>query len=261
MFWGEQPPFTSIGRGGRYFFGEDSSKRPTLNIQRPISNSAVSGQFSWPVALTLLALIIAAVVVIIFLRLESWPARTAHQGTAELERLGKDLRSAFVDIAHLQPRITINNRVYVEQTTSTTELSVLSRRVEVEHEFQNTWAGSSKRVKVHATFAVKAGFDLKQYLSIDIRPEEIVVQLPHAQILGVEQEQLDVLAFENGFWNRISAGDVQSELSTLPRLAREKATATNLTEEAEQALQQQLEARIRAPQPLRLVFAPAKQRD
>ena len=22
MFWGEQPPFTSIGRGGRYFFGD-----------------------------------------------------------------------------------------------------------------------------------------------------------------------------------------------------------------------------------------------
>src|SRR3984893_18872864 len=219
MFWGEQAPFTSIGRGGRYFFGEDSSKRPTLNIQRPISNSAVSGQFSWPVALTLLALIIAPVVVIIFLRLESWPARTAHQGTAELERLGKDLRSAFVDIAHLQPRITINNRVYVEQTTSTTELSMVSRRIEVEHEFQNTWAGSSKRVKLHGTFTAKAGFDLRQNFSIDIRPDEILVQLPHAQILGVEQEKLDVLAFENGLWNRISSDEVQTELATLPALA------------------------------------------
>jgi hypothetical protein len=154
-----------------------------------MSKSESAGRIAWPVALTLVALIIAGVVVVIFLRLESWPARTAHQGTEELERLGKDLRSAFVDIAHLQPRITINNRVYVEQTTATSELSILSRRIEVEHEFQNTWAGSSKRVKLHATFAVKAGFDLKQDLSIDVRPEEIVVQLPHAQILGVEQEQ------------------------------------------------------------------------
>jgi hypothetical protein len=236
-------------------------KRPTLNAQRRISKSAVSGRFSWQVALTLLALIIAAVVLIIFLRLESWPARTAHQGTDELERLGKDLRSAFVDIAHLQPRITINNRVYVEQTTSTSELSILSRRVEIEHEFQNTWAGSSKRVKLHATFAVKAGFDLKQDLSIDVRPEEIVVQLPHAQILGVEQEQLDVLEFENGLWNRISAADVQNEVSILPQLARQKAAATNLPEQAEQALQQQLEARIHAPQPLRLVFNTPKRSD
>jgi hypothetical protein len=226
-----------------------------------MSKSETSGRISWPVALTLVALVIAAVVVIIFLRLESWPARTAHQGTAELERLGKDLRAAFVDVAHLQPRITINNRVYLEQTTATTELSILSRRVEVEHEFQNTWAGSSKRVKVHATFAVKAGFDLGQDLSVDVRPEEIVVQVPHAQILGVEQEQLDVLEFENGFWNRISATDVQNELSVLPRLAREKAAATNLPDQAEQALQQQLEARIHAPQPLRLVFNGSTRKD
>jgi len=90
-----------------------------------------------------------------------------------MERIGKDLRSAFVDIAHLQPRITINNHVYLEQTTPTSELAIVTRRIEVDHEFQNTWAGSSKRVKLHATFAVKAGFDLRQGLSIDVRPDEI----------------------------------------------------------------------------------------
>ena len=216
--------------------------------------STPSGRISWPVALTLLAAIAATVVVIIFLRLESWPARTARQGTAELERLGKDLRSAFVDIAHLQPRITINNRVYLEQTTPTSELAVLSRHVEVEHELQHTWAGSSKRVKLHGSFAVKAGFDLRQNLSVDVRPDEIVVQLPHAQILGVEQEKVDVLEFENGLWNRISGADVQSELATLPSLARERAAEGGLAAEAERALQQQITARIHAPQPLRLVF-------
>ncbi len=50
-----------------------------------------------------------------------------------------------------------------------------------------------------------------------------MVQMPHAQILGVEQQQVDVLAFENGLWNRISGQDVQSEFSVLPELARKKA--------------------------------------
>ena len=118
----------------------------------------------------------------------------------------------------------------------------------------DTWAGSSKRVKLHGTFAVKAGFDLRQDLSVDLRPEEIVVQLPHAQILGIEQEQVDVQAFENGYWNRISAADLQTELAALPSLARQKAVESGLTAEAERALQQQLDARIHAPQPLRLVF-------
>jgi hypothetical protein len=154
----------------------------------------------------------------------------------------------------LQPRITINNRVYMEQTTPVTELTVLSRQIEVEHELLHTWVGSSKRVKLHGTFLAKAGFDLQKGLSIDIRPEQIDVQLPHAQLLGVEQQQLDVLAFENGLWNRISGQDVQSELSILPQLAWKKATESGLPFEAEQTLQRQLEDRIHSSQPLRLVF-------
>jgi hypothetical protein len=221
-------------------------------------NSARSHRVAWPIALTLIALILAATLVVIFLRLESWPARTARQSTAELERLGKDLRSAFVEMAHLQPRITINDRVYMEQTQPVSELVVLSRRIEVEHELLHTWVGSSKRVKLHGTFIAKAGFDLRKGLSIDIRPNEITVQLPHAQILGVEQQQVEVLAFENGLWNRISGQDVQSELSMLPELARKKAAESELPAEAEESLQQQLEQRIHTAQPLRLLFKDEK---
>jgi hypothetical protein len=223
-----------------------------------MSKSGIPHRVAWPIALTLVALIVATMIVVIFLRVESWPARTARQSTAELERLGKDLRTAFVDIAHLQPRITINDRVYMEQTTPVSELVILSRRIEVEHELVHTWAGSSKRVKLHGTFIAKAGFDLRKGLSIDIRPNEIVVQLPPAQILGVEQQQVDVLAFENGLWNRISGQDVQSEFSVLPDLAWKKAAESELSAEAEETLRKQLEQRIHTAQPLRLVFKDEK---
>lgn len=220
-----------------------------------------SGGISWPAALTLGVVILAAVATLIFLRLETWPARTAQQGRAELERLSKDLRAAFVDIAQLEPRITINNRIYMEQTRPVSELVVLSRRIEVEHEFLHSWVGSSKRVKLHGTFNAKAGFDLRQNVSIDIRSNEIIVQLPHAQVLGIEQGQVDVLAFENGLWNRISGEDLQKELSILPRLAREKATESGLPAEAEHALRQQIEQRIHTPQPLRLIFTNGQKRE
>ena len=223
-----------------------------------MSKSGSCYRIAWPIALALVALIIATTIVVIFLRVESWPARTARQSTAQLERLGKNLRSAFVDIAHLQPRITINDRVYMEQTTPVSELVVLSRRIEVEHELVHTWVGSSKRVKLHGTFIAKAGFDLRKGLSIDIRPGEIMVQLPHAQILGVEQQQVDVLAFENGLWNRISGQDVQSEMSVLPDLAWKKAADSELSAEAEKNLREQLEQRVHTEQPLRLVFKDEK---
>jgi Protein of unknown function (DUF4230) len=226
-----------------------------------MSKSANPHRVAWPLALAVIALIIGIVVLIIFLRLESWPARTAHQSTAELERLGQGLRAAFIDIAHLQPRITINDRVYMEQTTPVAELVVLSRRVEVEHELLHTWVGSSKRVKLHGTFIAKAGFDLRKSLAVDIRPQAIVVQLPHAQILGVEEQQVDVLAFENGLWNRISGQDVQSELSALPDLAWKKAAESGLSVEAEETLQQQLEQRIHTAQPLRLIFKDEKKNE
>jgi hypothetical protein len=223
-----------------------------------MSKSANPYRIAWPIAWTLIAFILAVVLLIIFWRLESWPARTARQSTAELERLGNNLRSAFIDIAHLQPRVTINNHVYMEQTTPVSELAVVSRRIEVEHELLHTWVGSSKRVKLHGTFIAKAGFDLRDGVSIDIRPDQILVQVPHAQILGVDQQQVDVLAFENGLWNRISGQDVESELSVLPELARKKAAQSGLSAEAEQTLQQQLKQRVQTVQPLRLIFKDEK---
>ena len=211
-------------------------------------------RFSWPLAFSLIALLIVGAIVFIFYRLETWPGRTARQGTAELERLGRDVRDALVEMAHLQPRITVNNRVYLEKTTATAQLAILSRNIEVEHEFLHTWAGSTKRVKLHGSFIAKAGFDLQQDVAVDLRDDEIAITLPQASILGVEQKQVEVLAFENGFWNRISAADLEAQLATLPELARQKAAESGILAEAEGALQKQLNERVQAGRPLRLYF-------
>jgi len=211
-------------------------------------------RFSWPLALTLIFLIAAGLIALIFLRVESWPARTAAQGTTELERLGRDVRDAFVDIAHLQPRVLINNRVYLEKTMATAELTLLSRQIEVEHELLHTWAGSTKRVKLHGSFIAKAGFDLQQDVTVDLREDEIAVRLPHASLLGLDLKQTEVLAFENGFWNRISATDLENELAMLPELARQKASESGMLAEAEIALQKQLQERVHASRPVRVTF-------
>src|SRR5919108_3438258 len=100
------------------------------------SNAA---KISWPAGLALIVLILAGARLFIFWRLETWPARTVSQGTEDLERLGRDLRSAFIDIAHLQPRITINNRTISEQTTPTTELAIVARNLKVKREFFHSW--------------------------------------------------------------------------------------------------------------------------
>jgi hypothetical protein len=212
----------------------------------------------WALALTIMFLAALALIAFVFLRVETWPMRAAQQGTAELERLAGKVRDAFVDIAQLQPRVTINDRVIMEQTTGVAELALVSRKMAVEHEFSHTWAGSTKRVKLHATFNVKAGFDLRENVAVDVRDDAIAVQMPRAKILGIEQEKVEVSEFENGYWNRISAADLENELAALPRLAREKAEQAALSEEAERALKQQLQQRLGSVKPVTLMFAPAQ---
>ncbi len=199
-----------------------------------------------------------ALIAFLFLRIESWPIRTARQGTAELERLAGKVRDTFVEIAQLQPRVSINDRVVMEQTTGLAELALVSRKMAVEHEFSHTWAGSTKRVKLHATFNAKAGFDLRENVAVDVRDDAIAVQMPRAKILGIEQEKVEVLEFENGYWNRISAADIENELGALPRLAREKAEQARLSDEAERALEGQLQQRLGSAKPVTLTFAPAQ---
>jgi len=214
-------------------------------------------RFSWPIALTLIVSISAITLLVIFFRLESWPARTAKQGTAEFERVARQVRDAFVEVGHLQPRITVNDRVYLEKTSAIAELTVLSRQIEVEHELLHTWAGSTKRIKLHGTFTAKAGFNLQQEVAVDVRPNEITVHLPHATLLGLEQSQTEVLAFENGFWNHISPSDLESELAVLPELARRKAYESGILAESEATFQAQLNQRLQPDRQLTVLFQDA----
>src|SRR5437588_281514 len=105
-------------------------------------------------------------------------------------------------------------------------------------------------------FSWAAAFTLSVFLV-----DAIAISLPHATILGVEQKQVEVLAFENGFWNRISAADLESQLATLPDLARQKAAESGILAEAETALQTQLNERIHAERPVRLTFQDTTAKD
>jgi hypothetical protein len=216
-----------------------------LQSNRP---ERVKRRFGWPLAATLSLLILALLTAFLFYRCESLPSRTIGR----LEKVGRDASEAFVRLAHLQPRVTVNNHVYLEQTTTIAQLSVVERRVEVEHEMLHTWAGSTKRIKLHGTFKVKAGFDLKKKFTVQVTPAAVLLQLPHAQILSVEQEKVDVLTFENGLWNHISPNDVEHELGVLPELARKK--AAGLPAEAERVFTRELLQKFHPRQPVHAIF-------
>ena len=88
---------------------------------------------------------------------------------------------------------------------------------------------------------------------MNVSPNEILIELPHAQILSVEQQQVEVLTFENGFWNRISPDDIQAELAVPARSWRAR-TGLLARGSREQAFTRELREKFHPPQPVRAIF-------
>lgn len=169
----------------------------------------------------LIMAILAALAGWIFYRLESFPARTARQVSA-----------GFAEVLNVQPTVTVNNRVIVEQSKSLIELAVVSRVTQVERESESQWLKSTKRVKLRGVYQIKAGFDLAQPFSVRIEGRRVFVEVPPPRILSVDAQSVEVLSLQNGIWNKVSAPELEAELRVLPILARQKASEAGLQKEA-----------------------------
>ena len=112
------------------------------------------------------------------------------------------------------------------------ELAVVTRETMVEREMEHEWLGSKKRIKLRGTYSVRAGFDLTQPLSVRLDHRRISAELPQPKILAIDPRDVEVLAFDNGLWNKITPTDLESELRALPDLARRKAAESGLMKEA-----------------------------
>jgi hypothetical protein len=152
------------------------------------------------------------------------------------------IRDAFVDLFQLQPRISVNNTAVFGETKAALELVVLDRDTDITHDAEETWFGSTKTIRMHATYRVKAGFDLSKKLEVNVAGQEVNIKVPKATILSVEPLTLAVDELRDGLWNRIQPQDIDRELNKMPELARAK--ASSLPGEAEQTFERLLSERL-----------------
>jgi hypothetical protein len=176
---------------------------------------------SWKLVLLIIVLAVIGTGAWIFYRIETWPERTSQR-----------VLKAFRDVGQIQPKITIHDRVIFEQTKDALELAVVTRETQVEREMEHEWFGSRKKIRLRGTFIVKAGFDLREQFAVQIDGRRIRAQLPPPKILSIDTKDTEVLALENGLWNKINPKDLEVELQALPELARRKADQTGLPKEA-----------------------------
>lgn len=193
-------------------------------------------------------------------RCERVAATAASQPSAMVTAAAR----AFKEVLQLQPQVTINERVILQQSSPILELSVQQREVEVERELEHAWMGSTKRVRVRGTFRVKAGFDLTQPFSVafsDAPGAPVRIELPAPRILSVETLQTEILAYENGLWNKISTKILEGEINALPNAARAKALRGGLTREVEKSVLEQLSERFPKPPGIEVKVVPPAPRD
>jgi len=154
--------------------------------------------------------------------LEAVPNRVVLAAEAALEKKARALRERFFEVANFQPRVRVNERVIAETTAEIAEVAVLERKIEVEREFTHTWAGSTKRIRLRGNYAVKSGFNLLERFSVDVGKDGTRLMMPPATLLSIENKDLKVEVHENGYWNPISARDMETSVAALQELAREK---------------------------------------
>jgi hypothetical protein len=152
------------------------------------------------------------------------------------------VRDAFVDLFQLQPQIRVNNSVAFEQSKLALELAIVSRETEIVRDHTDTWLGSSKTIRIRARYRVKAGFDLGDKLQVVVTDKSVDIKVPKARILSVDPISTSVEELREGLWNKIQAGDLETELQAMPNLAREKEQA--LPDEAEQNFARLLSERL-----------------
>lgn len=196
----------------------------------------------WPIVLLLGLVVLILTAALAFDRAAHLPARVLDSLTDRSTAKAKEIRDAFVQLFQLQPRITVNDHVFFEQTKTVLELAVVDRDTEVTRQLSNTWLGSTKTIRIRATYRVKAGFALSENLTVDVSDQNVTVKVPPARILSVEPLSVQVEQLQNGLWNQIQAKDVEDELKTMPEIARSK--ESTLPAEAQQKFRDLLTAKL-----------------
>jgi hypothetical protein len=225
LFWGEQQPFVSSGCGGLYFFGEMHRR-----------------SYLVPLVFLLVVLIIAYTGKLIVDQITSWPARAVDSVSNQASVDARKIRNAFFDLFQLEPRISVNETAVSDETKTTPELVVVDRDTDVTRDTSQTWFGSTKNIRIHATYRVKAGFDLSHKLEVNLAGQEVNIKIPKATILSVEPLTVKVDELRNGLWNQIQPEDIDRELKQMPEMARAK--AASLPDEAEKTFERLLSERL-----------------
>jgi hypothetical protein len=159
--------------------------------------------------------------------------------------LAKELAETVKNTLGMTPQVTVNQRVIFKRTNEILELAMIEQDFDVEHETSHKWMGSEKKVSLRGTYRAKIGFDLGKGFNIEVRrggflrPGQIVLQLPRAEVLSVEPLEVQKTK-ASGLINWVTNRDIEAATRELTALAQDKASKLDMLEDAEKRIENSL---------------------
>ena len=141
-----------------------------------------------------------------------------------------------------RPKVTILGTTVSEPSVNIAELSTVEKNFTHTHAIESTWLGSTKRLQLKGDFKAKAGYDLTNAIQMEIQPDQQIVRitLPAAKIHSVEQSKVEILADENGLWNKITTEQRQEGLNALLADAKKSLEETGILKDAQKSFETQI---------------------
>jgi hypothetical protein len=159
--------------------------------------------------------------------------------------MAKELAETVKNTLGMTPQVTVNQRVIFKRTNEILELAMIEQDFDVEHETSHKWMGSEKKVSLRGTYRAKIGFDLGKGFNIEvqrggfIRPGQIILQLPRAEVLSVKPLEVHKTK-SSGLINWVTDRDIEAATRELNALAQDKASKLDMLEDAEKRIENRL---------------------
>ncbi len=163
-----------------------------------------------------------------------------------LTNAAASIAQGIENVFNTTPKVSVNSTVVIEQARPILEIAVLSQQVYHDYFSTNTWMMSTKELHLKGYFIAKAGFDLAERgISIELNEAgdklyRVRVLLPAPRLLSFETEKYEVIKTESGWWNEITAEDLESAVNEMKEEARTKTVRHGIREEVKLSAQERI---------------------
>ncbi|HNS61143.1 MAG TPA: DUF4230 domain-containing protein [Anaerolineales bacterium] len=159
--------------------------------------------------------------------------------------VANELAEAVKNTLGLTPQVTINQKIIYKRTNEILQLAMIEQDYDVEYETSDKLLGSEKRIHLRGMYRAKIGFDLQKGFNIEVhrggflKPGQVTLHLPRAEILSVEPLDIQKTS-SSGLINWVLNKDIEIATKELNALALDKASKLEMLDDAEKRIENRL---------------------